>query len=189
MTQPIQEPGTSTRTDAKSTWATNQLFRRPAPVSGGECDRAYMQAVDFQTIANNTTTVLTDYDPDLSVTGVDIATDETPGEFSVTATGIYLAQLMVLYVNSFNAAKFARIQLLGGEVLQGTNYWTNWVSEDDPGLNVDQVVVQALIFIVGVSTAVEIAGATRQESGISQDVLEVDFSIVKICDYVAPPDE
>lgn len=34
MTQPIQEPGPSTRTDARATWATNQLFRRPPPNQG-----------------------------------------------------------------------------------------------------------------------------------------------------------
>lgn len=31
MTQPIQEPGSTTRTDAKLTWGSNQLFRRPPP--------------------------------------------------------------------------------------------------------------------------------------------------------------
>lgn len=31
VTQPIQEPGPSTRTDAKLTWGSNQLFRRPDP--------------------------------------------------------------------------------------------------------------------------------------------------------------
>lgn len=34
MTQPIQEP-TGARTDSRLTWGQNQLFRRPAPPTGG----------------------------------------------------------------------------------------------------------------------------------------------------------
>lgn len=36
MSVPIQEPGPTTRTDAKLTWGMNQLFRRPAPRLSGE---------------------------------------------------------------------------------------------------------------------------------------------------------
>lgn len=186
MTQPIQEPNLH-RGLARSTWNENQLFRRPSPTfEATECDRAYMQAVDFQTIASATTTNVTDYDATLSVTGSFINTDEANGQFEISATGIYFAQLVIIYDTIFTQGKMARIQTSGGNVLQGSQYWTQWVSEDDPGLNVDMVTCEALIFVTLVSTDVVLQGVTRQESGGPQDILEADFSIVKICNYVAP---
>lgn len=45
MTQPIQEPGPSTRTDARLTWGSNQLFRRPS-LAGEMFETAWMAFYD-----------------------------------------------------------------------------------------------------------------------------------------------
>jgi len=56
MTRPIFEPSTS-RTEAKLGYGSNQLFRRPAPVSATSfpCFRAYAYNLAAQTITNNNT--------------------------------------------------------------------------------------------------------------------------------------
>lgn len=63
MTQPIQEPGSSTRTDAKLTWGTNQLFRRPAPESGEPNSFAWIDHGFVGPIPSGVMTVLTVNDP------------------------------------------------------------------------------------------------------------------------------
>lgn len=54
MTQPIQEPGPSTRTDSKLTWGTNQLFRRPAPISTQGLPYCWMRWVGSEAVPADT---------------------------------------------------------------------------------------------------------------------------------------
>lgn len=181
MTQPIQEPSLS-RTDSAMGYGQRQLFRRPSPVTaGGACDRGYMFNGEGPTIPDDTFTNIEDYSDGLN--GFVIDCNLVDGEFEISATGIYLVQIVIVYLNTFAGGKAARIQIATTGVLQDTNYWQNWVSEQDTTVNADQVCAEALIFCTNVDDPLRIQGATKQLSGGPEDLVTVDFSVVRLCDF------
>ena len=167
-------------------YGSRQLFRRPAPVSdAGGCDWAYMFWDNGMTVTDENTQNITGYTTSY-VVGDSINPDEGTGKFEIEATGLYLVQLVTLWTDTFAGGKMARIAQTGGNTIQDTNYWQQWVSEQDLGTNVDMVTCEALIFVDSVSTDVLIQGSVRQTSGVSQDLASADFSIVRLCSVSDP---
>lgn len=83
MTQPIQEPGSTTRTDAKQVWATNQLYRRPSPRTTIPTTSAYLTEL----IWNGTGASIPNDSWTNVVTGVDGANDRWFDEFNFDPVG------------------------------------------------------------------------------------------------------
>ncbi len=183
MTQPIQEPSTD-RALQGFAYARDQIFRRPAPVSGdtGVCANAYMFYDDFGTIPDENTVNITGYS-DADASGVEIDPNPATGQFEITETGIYLVQLVILFDDTFAGDKMASINTTGGNILQDTNAWENWSSAQNLGTNIDSVTAEALLFVTSVSTDVLVGGKVRQTSGVNQTLASADFSIVRMCPY------
>ena len=116
-------------------------------------DSAWMLQNSGQTIANNSTTNLTNYDDFLD--GVDITTNTTTGKLSANVTGIYLIEGNVLWSGTFAGGKMVRISANGGQIVQNLGNPSNWCSEEDTGTNNDFVQVQFLVFVFDVAIAVD----------------------------------
>lgn len=177
---PVEGQHVVNKDDEKVYWYSNGSWR--TFTAAVDLQRAYMQQSAGQTIATASTTNLTNYASAASVDDTDITTDETNGRFQIAISGIYLAQVVVLWDSAFTGGKMARIQTAGGNTIQDTNSWTQWVSEQDAGTNTDQVTAEAVFFLNSVSSPT-VQAAVRQLSGSNKNVLTVDFSIVRLGDY------
>lgn len=96
MTQPIQEPGPTTRTDAKLTWGTNQLFRRPAPPQEeGGCACTIDWQIGWQTArrtqASSAETTIASWDEvEGGGNSISFDADKKP---EILETGVYLIEI------------------------------------------------------------------------------------------------
>lgn len=145
-------------------------------------DTAYLFKSTTQTILTDSSTNLTSYDDFLN--GTNITADTSTGKFTVSATGIYLFELNVLWSGAFAAGKMARISVAGGgSITQNIGNPSNWCSEQDTGTNDDFVQVHWLVFASDATPSLTFQGQVRQNSGSSQDVSTVDFSVVRLGPY------
>lgn len=136
MTQPIQEPGPSTRTDARATWATNQLFRRPAPISTEGLPYCWMRWVGSAAVTANTLyNPVSDspyeesfiYDPQNLA---DFDLDMTTGCVSWTNEGEYYVHATAEFTGTLITGNLAIVVDLGSFCAFSTNRVTNMIVAD-----------------------------------------------------------
>lgn len=182
MTPPVQEPSTQ-RKLGRFGLGIDQLLRRPAPTqtAGFVMEGAYMVRNVDLTVTTATTTNVTGYSTGgESIDSASIATNETTGQFVISAVGLYLVQLITVWATAFASPKMARLVVAGGNVVQDTQAFTTWTGEADTGLGTDLLNAEALFFVTSITTDVTVIASVRQESGINKDLDQCQMSCVRL---------
>lgn len=142
MTRPIYEPS-QTRADAFLDYQQKQLFRRPAPHStSGGLAYAYAEWLTGGDVPNNSEVNPADLDggtpydqcyinPEgLALTEQPMSVDLVNGSIEWCSPGLYLAQFVVIWADTWVAPQFVmtKLNLLGNSV--STANCCSWASRD-----------------------------------------------------------
>lgn len=211
MTQPIQEPGPSTRTDAKAIWATNQLFRRPGPNSQEIPPYAFMIWDEGTSIAVDTPTNFFGGSPSLESIapwslGYDADGSEAPGvdidegirvgpaDMDHRTPMHVLIALTVSWAENWDDGDlYCAITMRGGTSadVQG---WQTKVYHDKTqgtgGLSFDETNtgVSVVTLTAGAFSNSWVSGSLMHKNGggSARDLGQVEFSVTKLSDYPYP---